>query len=254
MMMHATFSIATLLAMLLYGILWVGGVTSSVLWGEAPASASWAAPAFLYISSLLLLKNSGVRSGLLLLAVGVYGFGIEILGLTTGVLFGDYKYTAVLGPGMFGVPYALISSWMVVTAFAVFILVYLRIPRKWWVIFGPPVMVILDLILEPAATGPMGAWIWESSGGYYGVPINNFVGWFIASIPIFTFLSLSRYASRGSWYIAASVLLFFIALSVVHFLWAPVIIALLFIGLTVFWKRLRAAKLGSESTFIGSSK
>ena len=174
-MMQAAFRIATFLVVFLYGILWVGGITSSVLWGEAPASASWAAPAFLYISSLLLLKTSGVRSGLLLLAVGVYGFGIEILGLTTGVLFGDYKYTAVLGPGMFGVPYALVSSWMVVTAFAVFVLVYLRIPRKWWVAVGPFVMVILDLILEPAATGPMGAWIWESAGGYYGVPILSLI-------------------------------------------------------------------------------
>jgi len=189
-----------------------------------------------------------------LLAVGVYGFGIEILGLTTGVLFGDYKYTAVLGPGMFGVPYALVSSWMVVTAFAVFVLVSLRIPRKWWVIVGPVVMVILDLILEPAATGPMGAWIWESTGGYYGVPINNFVGWFIASIPIFTFLSLSRYPYSGSSHIATSVLLFFIALSVVHSLWAPVLIALLFVGLAVFWKRLRETQLGFESTLIGGLK
>ena len=253
-MMQAAFRIATFLVVFLYGILWVGGITSSVLWGEAPASASWAAPAFLYISSLLLLKTSGVRSGLLLLAVGVYGFGIEILGLTTGVLFGDYKYTAVLGPGMFGVPYALVSSWMVVTAFGVFVLVYLRIPRKWWVAVGPFVMVILDLILEPAATGPMGAWIWESTGGYYGVPINNFVGWFIASIPIFTFLSLSRYSHRDGLHIAASVLLFFIALSVAHLLWAPVCIALLFVGLTVFWKRFRETNLGCESAFLDGAK
>ena len=253
-MMQATFRIATFLVVFLYGILWVGGITSSVLWGEAPASASWAAPAFLYISSLLLLRTSGLRSGLLLLAVGVYGFGIEILGLTTGLLFGDYKYTAVLGPGMFGVPYALVSSWMVVTAFAVFLLVYLGIPRKWWVFFGPPVMVILDLILEPAATGPMGAWIWESSGGYYGVPINNFVGWFIASIPIFTFLSLGRYSHRGSSYVSASVLLFFIALSMAHLLWVPVLIALLFLGLSVFWKRLQKTKLGFESALIDCLK
>ena len=48
-MMQAAFRIATFLVGFLYGILWVGGITSSVLWGEAPASASWAAPAFLYI-------------------------------------------------------------------------------------------------------------------------------------------------------------------------------------------------------------
>ena len=83
-MMQATFRIATFLVVFLYGILWVGGITSSGLWGEAPESASWAAPAFLYISSLLLLKTSGDRSGLLLLAVGVYGIGIEILGLPEG--------------------------------------------------------------------------------------------------------------------------------------------------------------------------
>ncbi|MQG37088.1 MAG: carotenoid biosynthesis protein [SAR202 cluster bacterium] len=254
MILHTTFRIAILLSVFFYGILWMGGVISSLLWGEAPASASWAAPVFLYISSLLLLKSSGVRSGLLLLAVGIYGFGIEILGLTTGVLFGDYTYSGVLGPGMFGVPYALVSSWMVVTSFAVFVLVYLRIQRKWWVLVGPPVMVIIDLILEPAATGPMGAWIWESLGGYYGVPINNFVGWFIASIPIFTFLSLSRYSYDGSPYIAASVLLFFLVLSVVHFLWAPVFIALIFVALMIFWKRLRETKSSFTLALIGVLK
>ena len=52
----------------------------------------------------------------------------------------------------------------------------------------------------------------------------------------------------------ACVLLFFIGLSVAHLLWAPVFIALLFVGLSVFWKRLQKTKLGFESALIDCLK
>jgi len=65
---------------------------------------------------------------------------------------------------------------------------------------------------------------------------------------------LSRYSHRDGLHIAASVLLFFIALSVAHLLWAPVFIALLFVGLMVFWKRFRETNLGCESAFLDGAK
>lgn len=222
-----------------YGVLWIGGIASSALRGEAPETAAWAAPAFLYLASTLVIANSSARPALLLLGAGIYGFGAEVLGSATGFPFGEYEYTSTLGPTLFDVPYALASAWIVVTASAVYALGRLEIPRRWWIVVGPMVMVLIDLLLEPAATGPVDAWMWDSTGAYYGVPITNFAGWFLVSVPIFAIFSLSwRSHSSGAVY-ALSVIAFFIGLSVVHVLWGPLLIftAAVAIGSYRHWNR-----------------
>ena len=39
-------------------------------------------------------------------------------------------------------------------------------------------VTILDLVLDPIAVDE-GRWSWDMPGKYYGVPIKNFIGWFI---------------------------------------------------------------------------
>ena len=79
-------------------------------------------------------------------------------------------------------------------------------------------MVGVDLLLEPVATGPMNAWTWHSTGIYYGIPLTNFVGWFVVSIPIFGLLARLDYNGQRAMTPAASVIAFFIALALVHML------------------------------------
>jgi putative membrane protein len=38
-------------------------------------------------------------------------------------------------------------------------------------------MTAWDLALDPAASTINQAWIWENGGGYFGVPLVNFLGW-----------------------------------------------------------------------------
>ena len=47
---------------------------------------------------------------------------------------------------------------------------------------GAFILTSFDLIIDPVSVNVMGAWEWESSGIYYGIPLSNFIGWFLTSI------------------------------------------------------------------------
>lgn len=208
-----------------YIILWIGGVVSTALWDSEPEGTEWAAPAFLYLAMLLVVARVSGSARLILFVVGVFGFFAEVLGESTGFPFGDYAYTDKLGPAVFDVPLALACAWIVVTVFTVNLLQRLGLRRKWWPLAGPVTMVLVDLLLEPIATGPMNAWTWNADGAYYGVPAMNFVGWFLVSLPIFSLLALAGYRDRGGFFVAASVIAFFVAISAITLLWWPVTVA-----------------------------
>ena len=204
--------------MAIYAMLWLGGVFSSAVWGKAPDGAAWAAPVFMYLAALLVLWSADWKNRVLLMLVGGYGFAAEVLGESTGFPFGHYDYTSVLGRALFDVPLALISAWILVSAFVAGALMMMGLPRRWWILAGPLMMVAVDMLLEPVATGPMNAWTWHSTGGYYGVPLTNFAGWFAVSLPIFGLMAGLDYNGLRATAPAASVIAFFIALALVHML------------------------------------
>ena len=52
---------------------------------------------------------------------------------------------------------------------------------------GSAVMVMWDLTFDPTASTIKHFWIWEQGGGYFGVPLTNYVGWFFT---VYVFLQL----------------------------------------------------------------
>lgn len=54
-------------------------------------------------------------------------------------------------------------------------------PRLWWQVplMTSVIAVVLDLFLDPVAV-EAGYWVWFVKGTvYYGIPLLNFVGWFV---------------------------------------------------------------------------
>ncbi len=220
-------SVALLALTGFYIMLWIGGVVSINVWDTPPEGTEWAAPTFLYVASLLVLIRVSRRARIMLAAVGIFGFGAEVLGESTGFPFGQYHYTDRLGPALFDVPLALFSAWIVVSAFVVNVLLRLRLAKRWWLLTAPLTMVVVDLLLEPVAVGPMEAWAWDGDGVYYGVPAVNFLGWFLVSIPIYALLVVADYQERRGFVASSSVIVFFIVISAFSQLWWPVAIAAL---------------------------
>ncbi len=144
--------------------------------------------AFAYLSTGLLalgvLGYAGSRYGQkvwLLFAVSfTFGLLVEWVGHTTGVPFGPYRYTAP-GPQLLGVPLLVPLGWF---AFTLIGLELSPSGSKRWL--APLALVAWDVGLDPLMVS-QGFWQFDR-GGYYGIPLSNFLGWFVAGAVLVTLL------------------------------------------------------------------
>jgi uncharacterized membrane protein len=121
----------------------------------------------------------------------VLSYVIEFIGTTTGYPFGHYTYTSALGPLLGPVPLFIPFLWCALGYFC------LQATGR-SVLSSAVLMVVLDLSLDPIFARTL--WHWQVTPGpaYFGVPVLNFVGWFITSAIIFTaFRAVDR--SEGGW-------------------------------------------------------
>jgi len=131
--------------------------------------------------------QSKVRFYFWVLLVLVGSFGIEWLGVQTGIIFGNYTYGTTLQPLLFNVPIAIGFAWLgiLLSSIAVIQYFWLNFSRFHFLlkgIFIAAVMVIFDGVMEPAAM-KLNYWNWEANR----IPIQNFVSWFLISF-IFAFI------------------------------------------------------------------
>ncbi|NSW56386.1 MAG: carotenoid biosynthesis protein [Armatimonadetes bacterium] len=117
----------------------------------------------------------------LLLCAAISG-SVEAVGVATGIPFGEYSYTDQLGPKLGGVLPAVIPlAWfmMMYPALQMAQQTRLRVPGK--AALAGLAMVTWDLALDPAMTAGARAWEWQEGGVYYGIPFQNFLGWFLTA-------------------------------------------------------------------------
>lgn len=129
------------------------------------------------------IKWLGFRNGLILLVIlGIYALLIESLAIATGIPYGNFSYSEMLGFRLFG-----LVPWSVAFAWTPLILAAYTITRKsvsniWLRFFSIPiVLVVFDLVLDPGAVY-LGFWKYKETGFFYGVPLTNFAGWIISGI------------------------------------------------------------------------
>ena len=128
--------------------------------------------------ALWLQANAGWRGGLAACCIAGLSFAVEHIGVTTGVPFGRYSYSEVLGFKVGGdVPLPIPFAWLLVVAGAIGAARLLGVGRRWLLLAAPLLVLFFDLLLEPFAVYTMGYWLWIESGPYYGVPTANFVAW-----------------------------------------------------------------------------
>jgi uncharacterized membrane protein len=111
--------------------------------------------------------------------------GIERFGTQTGKLFGKYHYSPILKPKIAGVPAIVPLAWFAMavpsreTAVAV--------NRRWRVPLGAALLTAWDLFLDPQMVGE-GYWTWARNGRYRGIPLSNYMGWFVTSLGVMAML------------------------------------------------------------------
>lgn len=108
------------------------------------------------------------------------GMGVEWLGIHTGWPFGEYSYSKILGNHLAEVPVTMGFAWIAVVLNAV-LLDTAQQGRYYKLLRALKVgcwIVIMDLVLDPVAFD-RNFWSWEGDGGFYGVPVTNYVSWFV---------------------------------------------------------------------------
>jgi len=135
------------------------------------------------------------RAAIGLAALAAFTWAIELVGVNTGIPYGDFSYQRQLGPMLFGeIPLALPVFFVpiLLNGYLLGVLVLRERADRLAIRFPVVValVVTLDLVLDPGAVS-LSFWAWAEPGPYYGVPIANFLGWIIAATVAVGILTLS---------------------------------------------------------------
>lgn len=224
---------------LFYALLWIGGVVSYVLWGAPPENVTWTAPTFLWLAALLTMMDVPNKERLILAGCAIGGFLVEVSGVHTGFPFGGYSYTDVLYPLVAGTPLVMGAAWVILLAYCRHLSAALPLNRVGAAAVGASLMVVIDLVIDPLAAGPLAYWIWDHPHGYYGVPWSNFGGWWITAFALLLLYPAPVKQATAVLRVGLSTVLFFTILALVHQMWIPTLAGLALLIAHVLFQRRR---------------
>jgi putative membrane protein len=135
-------------------------------------------------------KPQRLQNYAVMILVAVLGFAIEVVGVKTGVLFGNYYYGTALGPKLMGVPLLIGVNWFFLTYAATLIAGKIVGNTIVKILLASAMVVVYDFVMEPVAVYT-GMWYWTEGK----IPTQNYLMWFITAA-FFVFL-FSRFA-KGS--------------------------------------------------------
>ena len=125
--------------------------------------------------------------GFMLPALGI-SLSSELLGTSTGFPFGHYRYLTGLGYKIAGlVPFTIPLSWFYL-GFSAYLIARAglnnKISQNWLkmvasIALGSIFLTAWDFVLDPAMSQTtMPFWVWDQPGAFFGMPYQNFAGWF----------------------------------------------------------------------------
>jgi uncharacterized membrane protein len=126
--------------------------------------------------------------------------GSELLGTSTGFPFGHYRYLSGLGYKIAGlVPFTIPLSWFYV-GFSAYLIalagletrnISQKLKQLGAIGFGALFLTSWDFVLDPAMSQmKLAFWVWEQPGAFFGMPYQNFVGWFGTGVVFMTVATL----------------------------------------------------------------
>jgi bisanhydrobacterioruberin hydratase len=132
----------------------------------------------LWISHPIINRSSWSK---FIIPIFIWGLLVEIIGVNTGLIFGNYSYGDVLGPKVFSTPLLIGVNWVLMTYFCGNVINRffpdINHPISFMVL-GSILMTLYDILIEPFAI-EYGLWQWE----FITPPLHNYLGWFFVSLP-----------------------------------------------------------------------
>ncbi len=170
-----------------------------------------ATPFNLLLSFALLLwtqEDKNISFFLFFGACFLTGFAAEVIGVNTGMLFGDYRYGDVLGYKAWGVPLLIGVNWfLIVYCCGISIHTLLRrllnrlhenggkpvpaLKALSVIVDGASLAVFFDWLMEPVAV-KLGYWTWAGD-----IPFFNYLCWFIISLLLLAIFHRVKFSKQN---------------------------------------------------------
>jgi putative membrane protein len=121
------------------------------------------------------------------------GILIEIVGVNTGIIFGEYSYGNSLGFKLFNTPLIIGINWLfLIYSCSSIAQEFFTKNKAFQVLFGATLMVAYDLILEQVAP-KMDMWYWITDTA----PMINYISWFLVSVLFLSLISFYKINTRN---------------------------------------------------------
>jgi putative membrane protein len=133
-------------------------------------------PVTLLLSAAVLLlhhRDWNLAFVAVLAVIFLVGYGVEVAGVTTGVIFGEYSYGGTLGWKVLDVPLVIGVNWLILVYCTGSMTARLGIPKWAKAAVGAGLMTGLDILIEPIAIR-FDYWTWVSGTP----PLQNYIAWF----------------------------------------------------------------------------
>jgi len=151
-------------------------------------------------------QQKGKQFLVFLLITSIAGFGMEALGVNTGMIFGNYSYSDILGMKVLNTPLIIGINWFIIiyctgmftTAYENYMLRRLnesglaitsRLKIISFIVDAVFLAVMFDWIMEPVAV-KLGYWQWQNNI----IPLYNYISWAVVSALL---LALFRKLNTG---------------------------------------------------------
>lgn len=152
---------------------------------------TYSGPSYVVLAALAALAHGAARFGwrraaMLLATATLISLGAELTGTTTGLPFGPYSYTTLLGWRVAGlVPFPIPLSWFYMLYASLAMLGRLLSARDdlrtrlVWAASAGVVLAAWDVSMDPAMSFATAHWLWHTRGFFYGMPLLNWFGWWL---------------------------------------------------------------------------
>lgn len=152
-------------------------------------------PVALLLSSIALAffhKIFNSKTLLVFISIYIIGFFVEVAGVNTGLIFGDYIYGESLGIKLFNTPLIIGLNWLLLVYITASVLELSKLTMLLKILFGAFLMLGYDLIIEQIAP-ILDMWTWQNNK----VPVKNYVTWFLLALVFHTAIQVFKINTKN---------------------------------------------------------
>ncbi|MGV6861856.1 MAG: carotenoid biosynthesis protein [Putridiphycobacter sp.] len=132
-----------------------------------------------FVMYLLMNQTFNWKLILAILGLSLLTITIEIIGVKTGLLFGEYFYGRTLGFKFMDVPLIIGLNWVLLNFSGYGAIQPIKTNRFIRAALSSAIIVLLDILIEPIAM-KLDYWHWKNDD----IPTQNFLTWFLVSFLI----------------------------------------------------------------------